>query len=103
MRVQVVNATQRNASDEECSSTLLIDEILLIDLDATRKQRHTATPDLPPSDLASRGRAASYRIHRRGGQVIVVHDLPELHDDSSGGLLRRTPTHHHGVGCAQER
>ncbi|WP_327722012.1 hypothetical protein OG381_46425 [Streptomyces sp. NBC_00490] len=30
--------------------TLLIDEILLNDLDATRKQRHTATPDLPPSD-----------------------------------------------------
>ncbi|MGI5430816.1 hypothetical protein [Streptomyces sp. CA-179760] len=30
--------------------TLLIDEILLIDLDATRKQRHTVTPDLPPSD-----------------------------------------------------
>jgi len=30
--------------------TLLIDEILLIDLDATRKQRHTGTPDLPPSD-----------------------------------------------------
>ncbi|WP_433436857.1 hypothetical protein [Nonomuraea sp. CA-141351] len=29
---------------------LLIDEILLIDLDATRKQRHTVTPDLPPSD-----------------------------------------------------
>ncbi|MFF6808269.1 hypothetical protein [Streptomyces sp. NPDC012616] len=28
----------------------LIDEILLIDLDATRKQRHTITPDLPPSD-----------------------------------------------------
>ncbi|MCX4885171.1 MULTISPECIES: hypothetical protein [unclassified Streptomyces] len=30
--------------------TPLIDEILLIDLDATRKQRHTVTPDLPPSD-----------------------------------------------------
>lgn len=30
--------------------TLLIDEILLIDLDATRKQRPTVTPDLPPSD-----------------------------------------------------
>ncbi|MER7407851.1 hypothetical protein ABT373_36595 [Streptomyces sp. NPDC000070] len=30
--------------------TLLIDEILLIDLDATRKQRHTVTPDLPPND-----------------------------------------------------
>ncbi|MFJ1637713.1 MULTISPECIES: hypothetical protein [unclassified Streptomyces] len=30
--------------------TPLIDEILLIDLDATRKQRHTITPDLPPSD-----------------------------------------------------
>ncbi|MFF4275611.1 hypothetical protein [Streptomyces sp. NPDC001536] len=30
--------------------TLLIDEILLSDLDAARKQRHTATPDLPPSD-----------------------------------------------------
>ncbi|MFF3712863.1 hypothetical protein [Streptomyces phaeochromogenes] len=32
------------------SFRLLIDEILLIDLDATRKQRHTVTPDLPPSD-----------------------------------------------------
>ncbi|WP_026178597.1 hypothetical protein [Streptomyces hokutonensis] len=30
--------------------TLLIDEILLSDLDATRKQRHTVTPDPPPSD-----------------------------------------------------
>lgn len=30
--------------------TLLIDEILLIDLDATRKQRHTVTLDLPPPD-----------------------------------------------------
>ncbi|MFJ4926161.1 hypothetical protein [Streptomyces sp. NPDC088736] len=30
--------------------TLLIDKILLIDLDATRKQRHAVTSDLPPSD-----------------------------------------------------
>jgi hypothetical protein len=27
--------------------TPLIDEILLIDLDATTKQRHAVTPDLP--------------------------------------------------------
>ena len=32
------------------SFTPLIDEILPIDLDATRKPRHTVTPDLPPSD-----------------------------------------------------
>ncbi|MGW6292311.1 hypothetical protein, partial [Streptomyces sp. NPDC055058] len=44
--------------------TLLIDEILLADPDATRKQRHTVTPALPPTDPRR-------RVHRGRPAILL--------------------------------
>ncbi len=43
---------------------------------------------------AGGGRASPYRLHRRGGQVLGVHALPQRRSDSSGGLRRRASVRH---------